>query len=781
MSRMHRVEVPAQQHRARAVGEAWPSLPWAVPCSGASTAQGTPPRRRRPRGSRRCFRSRRRRAVARRAARARATATVIPRSLNEPVGLPALVLEGEALKAGEARQARRTRAAACRPPPGSTRSARGAPRVHDRGEAPDAGLRRAVEGLARGRRPAMLDVEELAAGAGGVERRGGGRGSARGTAQEAHAAPPRRARRGPGSARARRVGHRVAREEQELDVGVGVLEALGVVAPDWRRPARSPIPRRRRSSSAIAKPSASALEEAQALGAGAAPKRRHRDGAVPRPTRPRSWCSWARPKRSAPSITMTRGLGHVDADLDHRRARRARAPRRCGSARARARALGRGSRPCTSSTPCARELARASARGALGRGGLGVGPRASSTSSLAGSSLDARARPRRRARRPRRRSRRKPHDLRALAARTTRVATRPAPGRPLVEQARRRGRRRASARACAGSASRVISSACDVARPSRAGARAAPRRSAAARRSPPGRGARKRTSAREQRVRAEGEVRCAPARQRQQGRALAARASEPVSSTARRPAARERGRAGRRSAARRAARSARAAPPARRRARRRAQAASAHGVLPEPTSPCSRRRIGRLARRSSRISSSVRALGPRGREGKGSKSRAALVPARGAPAARGASAPASRRAREPRLEREQPLERERAARAARKPARAAGACSSRTASGERRQAELRKSAAAAAARCSKPACSASAGATEARRKVLPEPLGRRIDAEQRLRILGRLLRVPRRGASSAGPLARGTTRPQSSTSAPACDQERAGARPARAG
>ena len=29
--------------------------------------------------------------------------------------------------------------------------------------------------------------------------------------------------------------------------------------------------------------------------------------ASPRPTRPRSWCSWARPKRSACSITITRG------------------------------------------------------------------------------------------------------------------------------------------------------------------------------------------------------------------------------------------------------------------------------------------------------------------------------------------------------------------------------------------------------------------------------------------------------------------------------------------
>ena len=39
---------------------------------------------------------------------------------------------------------------------------------------------------------------------------------------------------------------------------------------------------------------------------------------APRPTRPRSWCSWASPNRSAPSITITRGVGHVHTHLDHR-------------------------------------------------------------------------------------------------------------------------------------------------------------------------------------------------------------------------------------------------------------------------------------------------------------------------------------------------------------------------------------------------------------------------------------------------------------------------------
>jgi hypothetical protein len=33
------------------------------------------------------------------------------------------------------------------------------------------------------------------------------------------------------------------------------------------------------------------------------------DAAAPRPTRPRSWCSWLRPKRSACSITISEALG----------------------------------------------------------------------------------------------------------------------------------------------------------------------------------------------------------------------------------------------------------------------------------------------------------------------------------------------------------------------------------------------------------------------------------------------------------------------------------------
>ncbi len=45
---------------------------------------------------------------------------------------------------------------------------------------------------------------------------------------------------------------------------------------------------------------------------------RQKLASAPRPTRPRNWWSWARPKRSACSITITDGFGHIDADLHDR-------------------------------------------------------------------------------------------------------------------------------------------------------------------------------------------------------------------------------------------------------------------------------------------------------------------------------------------------------------------------------------------------------------------------------------------------------------------------------
>ena len=46
------------------------------------------------------------------------------------------------------------------------------------------------------------------------------------------------------------------------------------------------------------------------------PRRMQCDCLLPRPTRPRSWWSCERPKRSACSTTIDRGVGHVDADFD---------------------------------------------------------------------------------------------------------------------------------------------------------------------------------------------------------------------------------------------------------------------------------------------------------------------------------------------------------------------------------------------------------------------------------------------------------------------------------
>ena len=83
-------------------------------------------------------------------------------------------------------------------------------------------------------------------------------------------------------------------------------------------------------------------------------------GRAPRPTRPRSWCSWASPKRSAPSITMIEASGTstptsitVVATSSRRRAggEVGHAPRPCRAA---------GIWPCTSPTRRAEARARGS-------------------------------------------------------------------------------------------------------------------------------------------------------------------------------------------------------------------------------------------------------------------------------------------------------------------------------------------------------------------------------------------------------------------------------------
>ena len=78
--------------------------------------------------------------------------------------------------------------------------------------------------------------------------------------------------------------------------------------PDWRVPSISPSPRSSRSISASRKPSrcsASARSRSDSLG----PNRMQTDSCGPRPIRPRSWCSWEMPNRSAPSTSMTDAFG----------------------------------------------------------------------------------------------------------------------------------------------------------------------------------------------------------------------------------------------------------------------------------------------------------------------------------------------------------------------------------------------------------------------------------------------------------------------------------------
>jgi hypothetical protein len=75
----------------------------------------------------------------------------------------------------------------------------------------------------------------------------------------------------------------------------------------------SPGPRISRSRRAISKPSVvSAIARSRALpvsDSGAVYSSTHTLATAPRPTRPRSWCSCARPKRSACSITIRLALG----------------------------------------------------------------------------------------------------------------------------------------------------------------------------------------------------------------------------------------------------------------------------------------------------------------------------------------------------------------------------------------------------------------------------------------------------------------------------------------
>ena len=83
--------------------------------------------------------------------------------------------------------------------------------------------------------------------------------------------------------------------------------------PDWLAPSTSPSRRWARSSSASTKPSrveATAASRCQDSASGsAALTSRHTPGSPPRPIRPRSWCSWLMPKRSASQTTIIEAFG----------------------------------------------------------------------------------------------------------------------------------------------------------------------------------------------------------------------------------------------------------------------------------------------------------------------------------------------------------------------------------------------------------------------------------------------------------------------------------------
>lgn len=83
--------------------------------------------------------------------------------------------------------------------------------------------------------------------------------------------------------------------------------------PDWRVPRNSPGPRCSRSRRAISNPSLVSNMARSRWRAtcdnGAWYSSTQIDSAVPRPTRPRSWCSCASPKRSACSMTISDAFG----------------------------------------------------------------------------------------------------------------------------------------------------------------------------------------------------------------------------------------------------------------------------------------------------------------------------------------------------------------------------------------------------------------------------------------------------------------------------------------
>ena len=119
----------------------------------------------------------------------------------------------------------------------------------------------------------------------------------------------------PRRARARLDEHRGRRAQ------VGELEPRqpGLArAPQLARAAQPQVVLGEREAVVGRAPGARAARAPSARGARPGDEHAHRAARPPRPTRPRSWCSCVRPKRSACSTTITVAFGHVDADLDHR-------------------------------------------------------------------------------------------------------------------------------------------------------------------------------------------------------------------------------------------------------------------------------------------------------------------------------------------------------------------------------------------------------------------------------------------------------------------------------
>ena len=154
--------------------------------------------------------------------------------------------------------------------------------------------------------------------------------------------------------------------------------------PCCSAPKKSPWPRIRRSAAAISNPSVVPCEDLETLAGRSAlptpppprPSRNHHAEDRPGrrvPTRPRSWCSWESPKRSAFSITMTVALATsiptsmtvVATSTWISPATKPRMTRSRSSA---------GMRPCRSATLAARELLAAQAF-VLGLGGAQIGLR----------------------------------------------------------------------------------------------------------------------------------------------------------------------------------------------------------------------------------------------------------------------------------------------------------------------------------------------------------------------------------------------------------------------